>query len=185
MHCYRLAPWAIDGRAARVNCVRLFAVVYLVGSAGLPALVRADEARGNVFHDPFIAVTHDLKDCPVPAGPMFTAEQGRTEAHWRAQRGVSCYLSGRCRLSNSYWYDQEIIPRVELAIHADGRFEHTSVWVMGQRRWVWLMGCVASAEQAQTLEALVRNLDDVEAVIDELMVGTTATPAYELAPATR
>jgi hypothetical protein len=51
----------------------------------------------------------------------------RAESHWRAERGTSCFQSGRCRLPNSYLYDKEIIPRVKKAIDADGRFSETSV----------------------------------------------------------
>jgi len=53
---------------------------------------------------------------------------------------------------------------------ADGRFANTSLWAEGQRRWVWLKGCVERADQADALERLVRGLDDVEAVNNELVV---------------
>jgi len=86
------------------------------------------------------------------------------------ERGTRCFLSGRCRLPNSYLYDKEIIPRVEKAIIADGHFADTSVWAEGQRRWVSLKGCVRRKEQAKALEQLVRQLDDVEAVINQLVV---------------
>ena len=137
--------------------------------------------RSNLWSDPFVNVTRALPACPVPAGPMYSAEEARADSHWRSQRGVSCYLSGRCRLANSYLYDQEIIPRVRQFILADGRFDKSSIWVMGQRRWVWLMGCVGSESERQTLEVLVRNIDDVEAVVNELMIGTAGRPAYEVA----
>jgi osmotically-inducible protein OsmY len=94
----------------------------------------------------------------------------RAQAHVRAERGTSCFLSGRCRLPNAYQYDKEIIPRLKKAIDADGHFAGTSVWVLGQRRWVWLKGCVASKSDAVALEKLVKRVDDVEAVIDELVV---------------
>lgn len=137
--------------------------------------------RTNFFNDPFVQVTRALPSCPVPAGPLFSADEVKAEAHARSQRGVSCYLAGRCRLSNAYLYDREIIARVEKAILADGRFQRSSIWVYGQRRWVWLQGCVNSAEEAAALERLVRNIDDVETVIDELSIGTAA-PRYEMRP---
>jgi osmotically-inducible protein OsmY len=71
---------------------------------------------------------------------------------------------------NAYLYDREIIPRVKLAIESDGRFTDTSIWVEGQRRWVWLKGCVRRKESVTALERLVRNIDDVEAVVNELHV---------------
>jgi osmotically-inducible protein OsmY len=52
----------------------------------------------------------------------------------------------------------------------DGRFADTSVWVEGQRRWVWLKGCVFCEEQAQAPERLVHGLDEVEAVINQLVI---------------
>jgi hypothetical protein len=140
----------------------------------------ADERR-NFFNDPFVQVTSALKACPIPAGPLFSDEEARAEEHARSQRGVSCHLAGRCRLPNAYLYDREIIPRVAKAIHADGRFERSSIWVFGQRRWVWVQGCVDSVAEAEELERIVRNIDDVEAVINELSVGVEARPRYEVA----
>lgn len=145
----------------------------LVG-AGLPALVfltaAAAQERGNFFDDPFLQITGAIEECPAPEGPMITRAEMRAQSHWRAERGTSCYQSGRCRLPNSYLYDKEIIPRVQKAIDADGRFSETSVWVIGQARWVWLKGCVRSKEQASALERLVRGIDDVEAVVNELII---------------
>ena len=134
---------------------------------GGPALA---EKRANYFNDPFLRVTKGIADCPVPEGPMITEAEMRIQAHVRIERGTRCFLSGRCRLPNSYLYDKEIIPRVEKAILADGHFANTSVWAEGQRRWVSLKGCVRRKEQAKALEQLVRQLDDVEAVINQLVV---------------
>ena len=79
------------------------------------------------------------------------------------------------------------MPRVVKAIAAAGTYEDTSVWVEGQRRWVWLKGCVASKQQALDLEQMVRLIDDVEAVIPQLVVGARmkpGAPVYRLAQAT-
>jgi len=138
-----------------------------VALMGGPAL--ADQ-RANYFNDPFVQITRGIADCPVPEGPMITESEMRTQAHVRVERGTRCFLSGRCRLPNSYLYDKEIIPRVEKAVLADGRFADTSVWAEGQRRWVLLKGCVRSKDQAEALQQLVRGLDDVEEVINQLVV---------------
>lgn len=143
--------------------------------AAAPAFAQAGGAaspapRANYFDDPFVQVTGAIKDCPVPAGPLVTREAMQIEAHERAERGTRCFDSGFCRLPNSYLYDREIIPRVKKAILADGRFADSSVWVEGQRRWVWLKGCVRHKADAAALEKLVRRVDDVEAVVDELVV---------------
>ena len=87
------------------------------------------------------------------------------------ERGTSCFRAGRCRLPNSYLYDKEIMPRVQKAVDADARFDRTtSVWATGQRRWIWLQGCVSSEAESQALELLVRGIDDVEGVVNELAV---------------
>jgi hypothetical protein len=131
--------------------------------------VRAEE-RSNLFNDPFLQATSGIANCPVPRGPEITRAEMLAQSHVRAERGGTCYRTGRCRLPNSYLYDKEIIPRVKKAIDADGRFAQTSIWVEGQRRWVWLKGCVRSNVEAKRLEQLVRSIDDVEVVINELVI---------------
>ena len=109
--------------------------------AGLLALGAAQaQERRNLFNDPFVQVTSAIPDCPVPQGPGVTPDEMAAVAHVRAQHGTSCHLSGRCRLANSYLYDQEIIPRVAQYLRLDGRFADTSVWVLGERRLVTLHG---------------------------------------------
>ena len=131
--------------------------------------VAADE-RGNRFDYPFVQVTAAIGSCPPQRGPAITESEMRTEAHSRAERGTRCFQSGQCRLPNAYLYDQEIIPRVRQAILYDGRFADSSIWIEGQRRWVWLKGCVRTNAQRSALKKLVRSIDDVEAVVDELVV---------------
>ncbi|HMN74785.1 MAG TPA: BON domain-containing protein [Burkholderiaceae bacterium] len=155
----------------------------LLGASLIVAHGHADEpSRSNVFDDPFVQVSAGLPDCPVPDVPGVTAQEARELAHDRAQRGVSCWLAGRCRLANAYLYDAEIIPRVQQALRYSGRFADTSIWASGQRRIVWLQGCVSSAGQAADAEQFVRRIDDVEGVVNQLMIGTGGAPAYRVAP---
>jgi osmotically-inducible protein OsmY len=80
-------------------------------------------------------------------------------------------------------YDKEIMPRVEIAVRASGSFDaDTSVWALGQRRQVWLKGCVSTPEQARELEQLVRRIDDVEGILVELTVGMHGPVHDEHAP---
>jgi hypothetical protein len=146
--------------------------LFLICALGL-ACAQAQE-RKNYFDDPFVQVTSGIADCPVPPGPDITQAEMADLAHIRAQHGTSCHLSGRCRLANSYLYDKEIIPRVKQYIQLDGRFNDTSVWVLGQRRLVTLMGCVRSQEQAVALEKAVSLVDDVMGVINQLKVTASA-----------
>lgn len=147
----------------------LFVVVALLA----PSLASAadGEPRRNVFNDPFQQLTRGLANCPVPPGPLLTEADAKAQAHGRIERGTSCYRAGRCRLPNSYLYDAEIMPRVQKAIDADGRFgATTSIWALGQRRWLWLQGCVSTEAESQALESLARGIDDVEGVVNELKV---------------
>jgi putative Ca2+/H+ antiporter (TMEM165/GDT1 family) len=167
----KAASAKIPFKAVRTVAALLFAalgVYALIAPAA--AATPATEERANRFDDPFLQVTSGIAECPPQSGPLITEAEMRAEAHPRAERGTRCYQSGRCRLPNSYLYDKEIIPRVQTAILADGRFAETSIWALGQRRWVILKGCVRTDAQKKALEALVRGIDDVEAVVDELVV---------------
>lgn len=141
-------------------------------------LLANSQERSNFLNDPFEQVTSALRQCPEPEGPLITAEQAKAESHYRVERGTSCYRSGRCRLPNAYLYDSEIIPRVKQFIQLDDRFENTSIWIIGQRRWVTLKGCVTSEKLAEELESAVKNIDEVEAVINELKVIPSETNGY-------
>ena len=159
------------GRSGRCFTLRPASAAALTALAilSVPGIVHTEE-RANFFNDPFLKVTASITNCPVPSGPEITRAEMQAQSHVRAERGTSCYLSGRCRLPNSYLYDREIIPRVTKAIRADERFARTSVWVLGQRRWVSLKGCVRTKAEKEALERLVRSIDDVEAVINELVI---------------
>jgi hypothetical protein len=146
---------------------------WLAAALMLAAGPASAEERANYFNDPFIQVTSGIPSCPVPEGPLITEAQRREQAHGRIERGTTCFQAGRCRLPNAYLYDKEIIPRVKKAVDYTVSFTDTSVWAEGQRRWVWLKGCVRSQEQSDALERLVRSIDDVENVINQLTIVPT------------
>jgi osmotically-inducible protein OsmY len=81
-------------------------------------------------------------------------------------------------LPNSYLYDKDIAARMRQHVLYDGRFTGTSVWVLVQRRSVILQGCVRTKAEAAALGVLAREVDDVESVVDELMIGTRGAPKY-------
>lgn len=164
-------------------CVVLFAALLALAAApGCAQVSHGTAARTNAFNDPFVQVTSALPPCPEPEGPLYTEAEVRALAHVRSQHGGSCHRVGRCRLPNSYLYDAEIIPRVRRYIQQDGRFDDTSVWVLGERRLVTLKGCVQSQEQSEALERAVWLVDDVMGVINLLQVGMARDAArYPLA----
>jgi hypothetical protein len=142
------------------------------------------EPGTNVFNDPFVQVTAAIAECPAPQGPSFSVAEARADSHGRAERGTSCFLSGRCRLPNAYVYDKEIAPRVRRFLRQDDRFARSSLWIIVQRRRVALMGCVASAEMGIAAERAVMSVDDVEAVVGQWTVDPSALP-YPVAAASR
>jgi hypothetical protein len=167
------------GQAVRLARAWLLAVAAAACADSPAHEVAASAPLRNPFGDPLLQATHGLPGCPVPAPPRYSAKAYADEAHDRAQRGTSCWLAGRCRLPNAYLYDVEIVPRVKIALNAGGTpFGDTSVWALGQRRIVWLKGCVARREQVDELLRIVRDIDDVDGVESQLMVGTQGTPPY-------
>lgn len=142
---------------------------------------RSQPAAGNVFDEPFLALSARVAQCKRPRGPSWTAEESRADAHWRAQSGVSCFIAGKCRLMNSYMYDKGIAERVKATFERDERFEDSSVWVHVKRRIVTVMGCAGSESQKGALLAAMQGIDDVNEVVDQLTIGPSASPPYETA----
>ena len=137
----------------------------------------------NPFHDPFEQATQGLAGCPVPSPPTYTHADMQEAEHHRVERGNSCYLAGKCRLSNSFDYDRGIAQALLPALRADPQLRDTSVWVLVQGRFVQLFGCVARPGQIPRLEAVTRAAPDVQAVVSNLLVGTRGKPPYALAGA--
>jgi hypothetical protein len=156
--------------------------VWLCGAANTQGASSPDERR-NWFDDPFFQISSGLPACPRPLGPLLTFDEQRREAHWRAERGTSCWLAGACADSNAYRYDKALAPQVARAlVSVRGVAAESSVWVTVQRRWVFLEGCVSSVAQARALEHAARLVPDVEAVVPVLNVGTRKPPRYPVAP---
>jgi hypothetical protein len=145
------------------------------------AAASASPEKKNWFDDPFFQVSSGARGCPVPEGPLYTAEQRRSQMHARLERGTSCWLEGRCKDSNAYRYDKAIAPQVQAALSAVPGVGRASVWAVVQRRWVYLQGCVPSRALARRLEQAARAVPDVELVVDDLMVGTRGKPPYSIA----
>ena len=151
--------------------------------AAMPALsVSAGAARINHGNDPFFQVSHAVSSCPVPLGPLQTEQEWLADSHYRIERGNSCWWEGRCRLSNSYLYDKEIqeavnrrLTNIEAATHWR---EQTTLWLLLQRRFIYVQGCVGPEFDKRTFLSELAKTADVERVIDE----TTAAPNAEALP---
>jgi len=148
-------------------------------SSIIAAAVADEPLRLNPFGDPFIQVTSALH-CPAPRGPAYTNAAMRQEAHYRAERGTSCWLEGRCSEPNAYLYDERIANSAVAALRADVALAESAIWLIAERRFVYLQGCVSSAGQIERAQALVRQVADVDVVIPALSVPGEA-PRYPLA----
>jgi hypothetical protein len=133
----------------------------------------------NPFNDPFVLATAG-RACPTPRGPAYTETQRNQEAHYRIERGTSCWLAGQCSEPNAYRYDARIADAAVAALRADAALADSSLWVIAERRFVYLQGCTRDAAQAARAEAIVKAVPDVQVVIPSISVGTYA-PRYPLA----
>ena len=153
-------------------------VALLLAACVFAAPWTAAQERRNWFDDPFFQLSAGVPDCPVPLGPLLTQDEHRREAHYRAERGTSCWLAGKCRHSNAYFYDRELAGPVRSALAAVPGIDRTSIWVTIQRRWVFLEGCVDAWERIQQLERAAAQVPEVEAVVPALgMRGDAALSA--------
>jgi hypothetical protein len=152
-----------------------FASRVLLSLLWLPAaLALADEPRANRGGDPFMPISSAIAGCPAPLGPFETLQEWNDEAHYRIERGNSCWIAGRCRLSNSYLYDKEIaesVMRRLASLNASTQWrEKTSLWLTLQRRFIYVDGCVArDFDRARFISGLGETAD-VDKVIDRSVV---------------
>jgi hypothetical protein len=125
---------------------------------------QAQAQRINRGHDPFFQISKAISECPAPLGPL------------EIERGNSCWVEGRCRLSNAYLYDAEIADAVQRRLtninYATHWREQSTLWLTLQRRFIYVQGCVAPGFDKQTFLSELAKTADVDRVIDD----TTANP---------
>lgn len=145
-----------------------------IGKRRMPA-----DSAGN---DPFFQFSTTVPPCPEPLGPLPTDKEWLAEAHHRIEDGNSCWVEGRCRLSNSYLYDVEIVDAVQrrlsdisLATHWR---EKSSLWLLVQHRFIYAQGCVsADFDKAEFLLELGKTAD-----VDKVIGNMTTHPATDALP---
>lgn len=139
-------------------------------------IVHAQSLR-NYGNDPFVRVSSAVPGCPEPAGPRISEDDWKREAHHRIEEGNHCYAEGRCRLANAYQYDTEIAESLQRRLQDLRRtlpaWQNSSLWIMVRGRWLTVQGCVGKDFNRPAFVAAMREIPDVEKVIDQ----TTATPS--------
>lgn len=151
-----------------------------------PPGAHADEVVRNWFNDPFFQVRSAIARCPMPLGPYVDEGQRLQETHYRSERGLRCYLEKKCTKPSSYMYDADIAAAVRSRFEASRVLDDASLWVTVQRRWVWIEGCVASKRGRREIEALLKDVPDIERLIVFVWNGREGPAPYRmLAPGQR
>jgi len=149
-----------------------FVVLFIVATK----IVHAQTLR-NYGNDPFVRVSSAVSGCPEPTGPRVSEDEWKREAHHRIEEGNHCYAEGRCRLANAYQYDAEIAETLQRRLQDLRRtlpaWQNSSLWIMVRGRWLTVQGCVGKDFDRAAFVAAMREIPDVEKVIDQ----TTATPS--------
>jgi hypothetical protein len=162
------------------------AILVCLALLALVRVAHADDLRKNRGNDPFFQISSAIADCPAPLGPLTTEREWLEQAHSRIERGNSCWVEGRCRLSNGYKYDAEIAEAVRRRLQniqpATRWKEKTTLWLVLQRRFIHVQGCVASDFDKRAFLFELAKTADADKVLDETMVdGKAAKAPYPLA----
>jgi hypothetical protein len=138
--------------------------------------------RTNHGNDPFFQISTAIAHCPAPLGPLQTDQEWLDDAHYRIERGNSCWVEGRCRLSNAYLYDAEIAEAVQRRLNTINAAlhwrENSTLWLTLQRRFIYVQGCVSKEFDTARLLSELGKTADVDQVIDN----TTTTPGSSPLP---
>jgi hypothetical protein len=163
--------------------VALMTALALSARAAGPSDAAAVDAPRNWFDDPFFQVAHGIAQCPTPAGPLLTETERRVQAHHRAERGTSCWLSGQCERSSAYAHDADIARDLQTRWSATSRFDAASLWVTVQHGVVFVEGCVPPSIGAVDIEAFVRATPQVQQAVAIVHSDLKTRPPYKvLAP---
>ncbi|WP_245623555.1 BON domain-containing protein [Paraburkholderia nodosa] len=123
-----------------------------------------DVQRKNWYNDPFFALSNAISACPQPLGPRMTKAEADDDAHYRVERGTTCWLAHKCSKPNSYLYDVDIAAAIRQQLQGDALFAGTSIWITVQRRFVYAEGCVGPGFDSAALERRLAAIPDVEQV---------------------
>jgi hypothetical protein len=148
-----------------------------------PASDAAGASRKNWYNDPFFALSSAIRACPLPLGPLMTKTEADDDAHYRVERGTTCWLAHKCSKPNSYLYDPDIATAIRQQMQGDAMFTGTSVWITVQRRFVYAEGCVPAGFDSAALERRLAAIADVEQVFVRVTSDPHGALPYKALPA--
>lgn len=161
------------GRALGLRRAVLAACCLAIGVAAQAQTASdAQTPRKNWYNDPFFALSDAISACPLPLGPLMTKAEADDDAHYRVERGTTCWLAHKCSKPNSYLYDDDIAAAIRQQFGGDAMLGGTSVWITVQRRFVYAEGCVSAGFDSAALQRRLEAIPDVE----QVFVRVTADP---------
>lgn len=184
----RLTQRALHTSLRLAPTLVLFAAVSIATAqpAAKPDSVEGLEME-NRFNDPFFQFTFAVADCPEPLGPRTTLAEQRVQAHFRAERGTSCWLVKTCDRRNAYLYDADIATALKEAVKPTQLYTHSplvnsSLWATVQGRTLTVEGCVAGdvptgfdhAFITRNLDVLLRSIPYVQQAVVRIRTGEQA-----------
>lgn len=148
----------------------------------LPCASQADGALQNWFDDPFFQISNAIPDCPLPAGPFTDDADRRVQAHHRAEKGTTCWLTRQCEQPNAYMYDKDVAAALQAALRERNPFTDSTLWFTVQGRVVYIEGCARSDAVALDVERFARSVPNVQQAIANLRTDPAARPPYRVRP---
>jgi hypothetical protein len=136
--------------------------------------------RRNWFNDPFFQISHEIANCPVPAGPYVTEAEKIAQSHNRAEKGTSCWLAGECTRPNSYEYDHDIARDMQALLARRTPFTNSTLWVTVRGRVVFIEGCVRDQAAELQIETFARSVPNVQQAVALVYTDLAARPPYRL-----
>jgi hypothetical protein len=120
-----------------------------------------------------------VRGCPVPLGPLTNRAQMEDDAHYRVERGTTCWLAHKCTKPNSYMYDPDIADAIHARFKDPHQFDGTSLWITVQRRFVYAEGCAPASFDRKTLQQQLEAIPDVEQVFIRISPSTSGSMPYK------
>jgi hypothetical protein len=168
-----------SGAVRRTRFAALVALLAVQANAAGPA----PEVR-NWFDDPFFQVSQAIAGCPQALGPFMTEAERRQQAHHRAERGTTCWLSGACDKPNAYAYDRDIAEQLRKVLADLPAVRESTLWVTVQGRVVFIEGCVKEQGAARILESAARTVPNVQQAVAAVYTNPRLRPPYRVREST-
>ncbi|MBB3260985.1 hypothetical protein F4827_005892 [Paraburkholderia bannensis] len=178
MHKHK-APRRANAQALRAATLAIAIFATFSAAANAQSTTADPNEIRNWYNDPFFALSNAVDACPQPRGPRMTRADADDDAHYRVERGTTCWLAHKCTKPNSYLYDADIAQAIRTQFEGDASLAGTSLWITVQRRFVYAEGCAGAQFDRAALERRLSAVADVEQVFVRLSADPHARPPYK------